>query len=176
MIVKWVVRKIEEYNLFEIPFQDHEQNHAGSTKQRGGPRVAHVWFRVSACFVYGKTVVNKPRVEKSAFEDQSEENSVWILKWTPLLGIFCKISFTPAVTSCYQAHALNADAHLSAALLCYFWWNRCRNLAAVNCILHWIVLTLSTLQMGITLVIVVAYHCCGYTTITKCPYATTKTA
>jgi len=34
--------------------------------------------------------------------------------------------------------------------------NWCRNLAAVNCILHLIVLTLSTLQMGITLVIVVA--------------------
>jgi len=37
-------------------------------------------------------------------------------KWTTLFGIFCKISFTPAVTSCYQVHALNADAHLSAAL------------------------------------------------------------
>jgi len=28
------------------------------------------------------------------------------------------MSFTPTVTSCYQVHALNADAHLSAALLC----------------------------------------------------------
>jgi len=36
-----------------------------------------------------------------------------------LVGTFCKISFTPAVTSCYQVHALNADAHLSAALPCY---------------------------------------------------------
>jgi len=44
-------------------------------------------------------------VEKSAFEDQSEENSVWIIKWTTMLGIFCKISFTLTVTSCYQAHA-----------------------------------------------------------------------
>jgi len=33
--------------------------------------------------------------------------------------------------------------------------NWCRNLAAVNCISHWIVLTQFTLQMGITLVIVV---------------------
>jgi len=41
-------------------------------------------------------------VEKSAFEDQSEENSVWIIKWTTLLGIFCKIRFTPTVTSCYH--------------------------------------------------------------------------
>jgi len=49
-------------------------------------------FRVSACFAYGKTVINQRRVEKSAFEDQLEENSVWILKWTTLLGIFCKIS------------------------------------------------------------------------------------
>jgi len=53
-----------------------------------------------------------------------------------LLGIFCKISFTPAVISCYQVHALNADAHLSAALLCHFRFNWCRNLAAVNCILR----------------------------------------
>jgi len=77
----------------------------------------------------------------------SEENSVWILKWTTSLGIFCKIRFTPAVTSYYQVHVLNAVAHLSAALLCYFWCHRCRNLAAVNCI----ILTLFTLQMGIVL-------------------------
>jgi len=49
-------------------------------------------------------------VEKSAFEDQSWENSVWIIKLTTLLGIFCKIRFTPTVTTCYHAHA-----HLSAA-------------------------------------------------------------
>jgi len=86
----------------------------------------------------------------------SEENSVWILKWTTLLGIFYKMSFTPAVTSYYLVRALNADARLSAALLCYFRCHWCQNLAAVNCILHWIIFTLSTLQMGITLVIVVA--------------------
>ena len=34
-------------------------------------------FRVSACFAYDKTVINQHMVEKSAFEDQSEENSVW---------------------------------------------------------------------------------------------------
>jgi len=34
------------------------------------------WFRASACFAYDKTVINQLRVEKSAFEDQSEENSV----------------------------------------------------------------------------------------------------
>ena len=33
-------------------------------------------FRVSACFAYDKTVINQRMVEKSAFEDQSEENSV----------------------------------------------------------------------------------------------------
>jgi len=70
-------------------------------------------------------------VEKSVFEDQPEENSVWILKWTTLLGIFCKICYTPAVTSSYQVHSLIADAHLTAVLLCYFKWNWCRNLAAV---------------------------------------------
>ena len=32
-------------------------------------------FRISACFAYDKTVINQRRVEKSAFEDQSEENS-----------------------------------------------------------------------------------------------------
>jgi len=30
-------------------------------------------FRVSACFAYDKTVINQRRVEKSAFEDNSEE-------------------------------------------------------------------------------------------------------
>jgi len=34
------------------------------------------WFRRSACFAYDKTVINQRKVEKSAFEDQSEENSV----------------------------------------------------------------------------------------------------
>jgi len=101
------------------------------------------WFRGSACFAYDKTVINQRRVEKSAFENQSEENSVWIIKRTTLLVIFCKISFAPAVTFCYQA---NADAHLSAALLCYFRCHWCRKLAAVNCTLHWVVLTLSTLH------------------------------
>jgi len=78
---------------------------------------------------------------------------VWILKLTTLLGIFCKPRFTPAVRSCYQVHVLNAGAHQPATLLCDFRCNWCRNIAAVKCILHWIVLTLSTLQMRITLVI-----------------------
>ena len=73
------------------------------------------WFGASACFAYDKTHKSTQGL-KSAFEDQSEENSVWIIKWTTLLGIFCKISFTPAVTSCYHVHA---DAHVSAALVCY---------------------------------------------------------
>jgi len=47
MMLKWVVRKIEEYNSFEIPFPEHEQYHAGRTKQHGGPRVAHVRSRVN---------------------------------------------------------------------------------------------------------------------------------
>ena len=34
------------------------------------------WFRGGACFAYDKTVINQGKVEKSAFEDQSEENSV----------------------------------------------------------------------------------------------------
>ena len=74
-----------------------------------------------------------------------------ISKWTTFLAIFCKLSFTPDVTSCCQVHPLNADAHLSATLLCYFRCNWCRNLAAVNCILNLIVPTLFTLHMGITL-------------------------
>jgi len=94
---------------------------------------------------------------KVSFWESVRGKSVWIL--TILLRIFCKISFTPAVTSCYQVYALNADAHLFAALLCYFRCNWWRNLAAVCYILHWIALTLSMLQMGITLVIAVAYHC-----------------
>jgi len=38
------------------------------------------WFRGSECFAYNKTVINQRRVEKSAFEDQSEENPVLITK------------------------------------------------------------------------------------------------
>jgi len=71
------------------------------------------WFRASARFTYDKTHKSTQGL-KSAFKDQSEENSVWIIKWTTLLGIFCKISFTPAVTSCYHVHA---DTHVSAALV-----------------------------------------------------------
>ena len=151
-----------------------------------------ILFRVSACFAHDKTVINQRRGEKSAFEDKSEENSVWILKWTTLLRIFCKISFTPAVTFCYQVHAPKTDTQLhtfllrrytvthtvthipTAAihsytqlhttdtqlhtflLLCYSRCHWCRSLCKVNCILHWIVLNLSTLQLGITLAIVVA--------------------
>jgi len=62
-----------------------------------------------------------------------------------------------AVTSYYQVNALKPmHTFLSAALLRYSKCHWCRNLAAVNCILQWIILTLSTLQMGIRLVIVVA--------------------
>jgi len=34
------------------------------------------WFGVSAYFTHEKTVINQRRVEKSAFEDQLEENSL----------------------------------------------------------------------------------------------------
>jgi len=78
--------------------------------------------------LYDKRVINQRRVEKQAVEDQSIEISVWILTWTTLLGIFCKIGSTPAVASCYQVHALNPDPHQSAVLQCYFRWNWCRNL------------------------------------------------
>ena len=90
-------------------------------------------FRVSACFACGKTVINQCRVEKPAFEDQSEENSVWILKWTTLLGIFCKISFTLAVTFCYQVKAAKTDTHIrTAVLLRHFRCGWCRNLSTVK--------------------------------------------
>ena len=36
----------------------------------------------------------------------------WMLKWMTLLGIFCKVSFTRVVTSCYQAHVSNIDDHM----------------------------------------------------------------
>jgi len=39
-------------------------------------KFGNLWFRGSACFACEKTVINQRRVEKSAFEDQSEENSV----------------------------------------------------------------------------------------------------
>jgi len=113
-------------------------------------------FGVSACFAYYKTVIKQRMVVKSAFEDQSEENSMWILKWTTLLGTFWKIRFTPTVTSYNQVHA---GVHRCATLLCCLWCHWCRNIAAVSCVLHWTVLTLFTLQIGITLVIVVAQLC-----------------
>jgi len=73
-----------------------------------------------------------------------------------LLGIFCKRSFTPGVTCCYQAHAPKTDAHIpTAALLCYLRCHWCQNLSAVIAYCAE-VLTLSTLQMDITLTIVVA--------------------
>ena len=37
-------------------------------------------FRVSVCFAYDKTVINQCRVEKSAFQDQTEKNSVCKVK------------------------------------------------------------------------------------------------
>ena len=91
------------------------------------------WFRASACFASDKTVINQHRVEKSAFEDQPEENSVWIIKSTTLLGIFCKISFTPTVTSWYHVHA---DAGISAALVCYLDATGAETSMLLNCILH----------------------------------------
>jgi len=42
---------------------------------------------------------------KVSFWGSVRGNSVWILKLTTLLGIFCKRRFTPAVMSCYQVHA-----------------------------------------------------------------------
>ena len=45
---------------------------------------------------------NQRRIVKSVFENQSEEKPVLILKWTTFLVMFCKVSFTPAVTSCEQ--------------------------------------------------------------------------
>jgi len=49
--------------------------------------------------------------------------------------IFCEITFMPAVTFCYQVHPPKTDTHIpTAALLCYFRCNWCRNLSAVNCI------------------------------------------
>jgi len=71
------------------------------------------------CFAYDKTVINQRRGWNVRVWGSVRENSVWIMNWTTLLGIFCKINFTPAVKSCYQVYALNDDAYLSAALLCY---------------------------------------------------------
>jgi len=59
------------------------------------------------------------------------------------VGNILQNRFAPAVTSSCHVHA---DVHLPAALLCYTKCNWCWNLTAVNCILHLIVLTLSTLH------------------------------
>jgi len=82
---------------------------------------------------------------KVSFEVQSEENSMWIIKWTTLLGITCKINFTPAVTSCYLVYPKRRCTPIcGATMLLRCKWGR--NLAALNCTLHWIVFTLSTLH------------------------------
>jgi len=55
------------------------------------------WFEDGPCFVYDKAVINQRRVEKSAFEDQSEENSVNI-KINDFVGdilLHLAIKYTP---------------------------------------------------------------------------------
>ena len=101
------------------------------------------WFRGNVCFAYDKTVINQRRIEKLAFEDQLEENSVWIIKWTTLLGIFCKIKF---YACCYilLSGTRRCTPICGAAMLLR--WNWFRNLDAAYCILQWIVLILSTLH------------------------------
>jgi len=51
----------------------------------------------------------------------------------------------------------------------YYRGNTVGATGAESSLLHWIALTLSTLQMGTAPVKVAAKHCCGYTAITKCP-------
>jgi len=61
----------------------------------------------------------------------------------------------PTVTSCYQAHAQNADTRIricGAALLVKVpMVELCRNLPVFNCIVHWKVLTLPTLHVVLRL-------------------------
>jgi len=105
------------------------------------------------------------------WQDSHKSTQGWKVSfWRPVRGKFSvnikmnnfvenilQNSFTPAVMFCYQIHAPKTDTYIhAAALLCHFRCHWCRNPSEVNCILHWIVLTLSTLQMGITLVIVFA--------------------
>ena len=45
------------------------------------------------------------------------------IKMNDFVGNSLQKTFTPAVTSCCRVHALNADAHPSAALLCYTFGN-----------------------------------------------------
>jgi len=101
-------------------------------------------FRVSACFADGKAVINQRRVEKSAFENQSEEILVWMLKWTTLLGIFWEYKF---YACCHillsSTHPKRRCTSICGAAWLLYRCNWCRNHAVVNCI-HCIVLTLST--------------------------------
>jgi len=48
-----------------------------------------------------------------------------------LLRIFCEISLTPTVTTCYHA-----KAHLSAVVVCYFDATGAETLMLLNCILQ----------------------------------------
>jgi len=49
------------------------------------------------------------------------------------VGKFCETSFTSTVTTCYHVHA---DAHLSAALVCYLDATGVETLMLLNCILQ----------------------------------------
>jgi len=60
----------------------------------------------SACFAYGKTVINHRR-------------------WRTFSEIFCKASFTLAVTSCYQAHATQMHPYLRSAVAAQFLPPKC---------------------------------------------------
>jgi len=72
------------------------------------------WFRVSAYFTYEKTVINPRRVEKSAFEDQSEfsVNN----KMNDFVGNILQNKFHPY---CYILLSGTRRCTLSVALLWY---------------------------------------------------------
>jgi len=97
----------------------------------------------SACFAYGKTVINQRRVEKSTFEDQPEENFSVNNKMNDFLRNILQKKF---YAYCYilLSGTPRCTPICGAAMLLRCNW--CQNLAAVGCILHWIVLTLFTLH------------------------------
>jgi len=87
------------------------------------------WFRACACFAYDKTVIHQPRVEKSAFEHQSEGNFSVNNKMNDFAGIFSKIRFTPTVTSFYHVSGRCTPTCGADMLLRCNW---CRNFDAVK--------------------------------------------
>ena len=101
------------------------------------------WFRGSACLAYGETVINQRRF-KSQLLGIIQKKIQCEFKMNNFVGDILQNKF---YAYCYilLSGTRRCTPICGAAMLIRCNW--CRSLAAVNCILHWIVLILSTLNI-----------------------------